>query len=54
MRFVWQLWFDVEEKGNTTTCLRTCSTQVLWFDVEEKGNTTTKSNGTWLVCCGLM
>ena len=35
-----QLWFDVEEKGNTTgnrAQIRECQ---LWFDVEEKGNTT--------------
>ena len=34
------MWFDVEEKGNTTKpCARSASSE-LWFDVEEKGNTT--------------
>ena len=34
------LWFDVEEKGNTTKPIITEVTAQLWFDVEEKGNTT--------------
>ena len=34
------LWFDVEEKGNTTKRPLTITRRVLWFDVEEKGNTT--------------
>ena len=34
------LWFDVEEKGNTTCCKGFPILEQLWFDVEEKGNTT--------------
>ena len=34
------LWFDVEEKGNTTPQRPTARFGWLWFDVEEKGNTT--------------
>ena len=34
------LWFDVEEKGNTTEAELHQSSKQLWFDVEEKGNTT--------------
>ena len=34
------MWFDVEEKGNTTETKERAVKPVLWFDVEEKGNTT--------------
>ena len=34
------LWFDVEEKGNTTSGFEELYQGLLWFDVEEKGNTT--------------
>ena len=34
------LWFDVEEKGNTTIVQAVTIAYGLWFDVEEKGNTT--------------
>ena len=37
---LFQLWFDVEEKGNTTNSLILSAMVELWFDVEEKGNTT--------------
>ena len=35
------MWFDVEEKGNTTVRANSTVYFMLWFDVEEKGNTTT-------------
>ena len=38
------LWFDVEERYNTTIVLRTFKRLQLWFDVEERYNTTTLDN----------
>ena len=32
-----QLWFDVEERGNTTLTIIFVPRTALWFDVEEKG-----------------
>ena len=35
-----ELWFDVEERYNTTAILSKVSDLGLWFDVEERYNTT--------------
>ena len=48
------LWFDVEEKGNTTMYTVAEQEGVLWFDVEEKGNTTLCFNDYNANSCGLM
>ena len=34
------LWFDVEERYNTTICCDKNIFEMLWFDVEERYNTT--------------
>ena len=34
------LWFDVEERYNTTAYFSIIETNKLWFDVEERYNTT--------------
>ena len=34
------LWFDVEERYNTTEAILPIEALVLWFDVEERYNTT--------------
>ena len=34
------LWFDVEERYNTTLCRLSRVAITLWFDVEERYNTT--------------
>ena len=35
-----QLWFDVEERYNTTANAPIMPSMMLWFDVEERYNTT--------------
>ena len=43
-----QLWFDVEERYNTTQFAMSFRAYWLWFDVEERYNTTrrTEANNT--------
>ena len=48
------LWFDVEEKGNTTAFSLAAPAPMLWFDVEEKGNTTKAFRQVQIHRCGLM
>ena len=48
------MWFDVEEKGNTTESRERSERVWLWFDVEEKGNTTIAGVMAMAEGCGLM
>ena len=49
-----QLWFDVEERYNTTDTACVQADRVLWFDVEERYNTTLRLNQLMSIGCGLM
>ena len=40
MRITERLWFDVEERYNTTRSEKLSGNDWLWFDVEERYNTT--------------
>ena len=48
------LWFDVEERYNTTQTQRNNSLAWLWFDVEERYNTTVARRSAQNYGCCLM
>jgi len=48
------LWFDVEERYNTTYKHNIITTFTLWFDVEERYNTTAAAKAWQKRRCGLM
>ena len=48
------LWFDVEERYNTTARCNRASDDMLWFDVEERYNTTDMLQAAEDRSCGLM
>ena len=48
------LWFDVEERYNTTPNFPSRYRKQLWFDVEERYNTTILRQNTQNGSCGLM
>ena len=49
-----KLWFDVEERYNTTSSSTLTIHTSLWFDVEERYNTTEHYEGLSGYRCGLM
>ena len=49
-----KLWFDVEERYNTTSADNNDKKNGLWFDVEERYNTTSWREIARTYCCGLM
>ena len=48
------LWFDVEERYNTTKSGAKLPFPTLWFDVEERYNTTDEDLDEAVSSCGLM
>ena len=48
------LWFDVEERYNTTDKWDGRQFAELWFDVEERYNTTENTSSSNDSSCGLM
>ena len=49
-----ELWFDVEERYNTTLAKQGGHSRRLWFDVEERYNTTVFDLSGKKTGCGLM